>query len=550
MFDLSRSENTFDINNFSFKYPTSTKPALSAIDLSVSYGEFITICGSSGSGKTTLLRNLKTVLAPHGEREGTINFYGRDIFSVDNEEQSKRIGFVLQDPENQIVTDKVWHELAFGLESLGYDPKVIRLRVAEMASFFGIEPWFKKDVSTLSGGQKQLLNLASVMAMDPDLLILDEPTSMLDPIASSEFIYNLGRINREIGTTILISEHNLEDVMPLSDRVVVMERGKIIANDAPSNIGNILASQSNTMFDSMPTPVRVHMAIDPNSETGDKGPITVRDGRTWLIDMFKNREIRVQWLLEDHKDRNDYAIKGKDVWFKYNKDDSDIIRGMDIEIQKEKFSCILGGNGTGKSTLLKILAGSNKPYRGKLKVSDSINAIGFLPQDPQTLFVENTVRREILEVVDDHEKADAIMELMDIKELQDSHPYDISGGEKQRVALAKILMRDPDMLILDEPTSGLDNHYKKKLGKILKTLVHNGKTILMVSHDLEFCAGETDMCMLMFDGGIVTENNPRDFFSGNSYYTTAANRMSRVLFPNAVTDQDVILMCKNNLRKK
>ena len=265
---------TFAIRSLDFTYPNMKKKALDNIDLCINEGEFVVICGKSGCGKSTLMRHLKTVLTPFGERSGEIYFKGVNLDYVDDRTQSSQIGYVLQSPENQIVTDKVWHELAFGLESLGYDNKTIRLRVAEMASFFGIQTWFMKNVTELSGGQKQLLNLASIMTMQPSVLILDEPTSQLDPIAASEFLKTIKKINDELGTTIIISEHDLEEVFPMADRVIVMNEGKVIIDDEPRNVGSKVKKLNPDMFEAMPTPVKIASLLD-----SDKSPITVKEGR-------------------------------------------------------------------------------------------------------------------------------------------------------------------------------------------------------------------------------------------------------------------------------
>ncbi|MBQ7895324.1 MAG: ABC transporter ATP-binding protein, partial [Oscillospiraceae bacterium] len=238
----------FHIKNLSFSYPVTNKECLSSVNLSIEKGDYVVLCGKSGSGKTTLLRHLKTVLCPVGKRSGEILFEGTPLEQVSLRDQSAKIGYVMQNPDDQIVTDKVWHELAFGLESLGCDQKTMRLRVAEMASYFGIADWFHRNVSELSGGQKQLLNLASIMAMQPEVLILDEPTSQLDPIAASDFLNTVKKINRELGTTIIITEHRLEDIYYAADKVIVMEKGKVVADGDPRQVGQLLYSQKSQMF--------------------------------------------------------------------------------------------------------------------------------------------------------------------------------------------------------------------------------------------------------------------------------------------------------------
>lgn len=569
---------TFAIKDLSFTYPEREQPALSNISFKVEYGEFVVVCGQTGCGKSTLLRNLKTVLAPHGKREGEILFYGRSIESIGDREQASRIGYVLQNPDNQIVTDKVWHELAFGLESLGYDTRVIRLRVAEMANFFGIQSWFMRDVSQLSGGQKQTLNLASVMAMQPDVLILDEPTAQLDPIAAADFLETVKKINREIGTTIIITEHRLEDVFPMADRVILMDSGKILADDIPGKVGKILAGENHPMLLAMPSPMQVYESLakqemlagqDEEVEV-ENSPVTVREGRTWLTDTFAGKQL-TRLRVEDPREslpQREPLIQLKDVWFRYSKNDADVIKGLSMQVEKGQLYCIVGGNGSGKTTALSIIGGINKPYRGKVLIKGEkltkqqdgriASNLVILPQNPQTLFVEKTVFLDLMEVLERkgmkaserEERVRAMAERIEITDLLESHPYDLSGGEQQRVALAKVLLTEPEVLLLDEPTKGLDNHYKQKLSKILKRLMREGVTIIMVSHDIEFCGNCGDLCAMFFDGSIVTTNTPNRFFSGNSFYTTAANRMSRHLFENAVTVEDVITLFRENLERE
>lgn len=550
----------FEIKNLSFSYPAAKgRPALSNINLRIERGEYIAVCGKSGSGKTTLLKHLKSVLAPHGTLEGEIYFEGRPLSESDLRQQSSKIGYVMQNPDNQIVTDKVWHELAFGLESLGMDQKTIRLRVAEMASYFGIQGWFHKNVSELSGGQKQLLNLASIMAMQPTVLILDEPTSQLDPIAAADFLNTVRKINLELGTTIIITEHRLEDIFHAADRVVVMEKGKIIAADEPHRVGEFLKDENNEMFAAMPSPVQIYYGVESDLPC----PLTVREGRNWLSDMFEGKEIKVSAPEEKEEREEDTgapAIILKEVWFRYEKESPDVLKGVSLQVPKEKIFAMVGGNGTGKSTTLKAICNICKPYRGqvlidgkridKYKSSELFKGnLAMLPQDPQSLFVKKTVREDLEEMLlsgDSKDRVEEVAALCDVADLLESHPYDLSGGEQQRAALAKVLLTDPKILLLDEPTKGIDNFFKLKFAKILNRLKEHGVTILMVSHDVEFCAKYADRVGMFFDGSVVTTNTPGRFFSQNSFYTTAANRMSRHIFENAITNEDVIKLCRIN----
>ena len=545
----------FEIKDLTFSYAAAKgKHSLENVSLTIEQGEFLVLCGKSGSGKSTLLRQLKTVLTPNGKRTGEILFRGVPLKQVSDREQSEKIGFVMQNPDDQIVTDKVWHELAFGLESLGCDQKTMRSRVAEMACYFGIQDWFHRDVATLSGGQKQLLNLASIMAMQPEVLILDEPTSQLDPIAASDFLNTVRKINTELGTTVIITEHRLEDIFPYADRAVVMEKGRVIADDTPGKVGQLLFEQANPMFAAMPTPVRVYYGAGGTGES----PLTVRQGRSWLSRRFPNGPekdaIAAPPLPEEVKDP---ALVLKELWFRYEKDSPDILRGVSAEIPSGSLYAILGGNGAGKSTTLKAISGVCRPYRGKVtlfgkpvekyKSSELFHGcLAMLPQDPKSLFVKKTVREDLAEMTKDKQEIDRIAALCQVTELLDSHPYDLSGGEQQRSALAKVLLTNPRLLLLDEPTKGIDSFFKETFAEILADLKKQGITIVMVSHDVEFCARYADIVSMFFDGQVLTTDTPRRFFGANSFYTTAAHRMSRHVFEGAVTAEDVIRLYKEN----
>ena len=460
----------------------------------------------------------------------------------------------MQNPDDQIVTDKVWHELAFGLESLGCDQKTMRARVAEMACYFGIQDWFHRDVATLSGGQKQLLNLASIMAMQPEVLILDEPTSQLDPIAASDFLNTVRKINTELGTTVIITEHRLEDIFPYADRAVVMDGGRILADDTPSRVGQLLFARNHPMFTAMPTPVRVFYGAGCSGES----PLTVRQGRSWLSREFPEapakNTVPAPALPEEVENP---ALMLKELWFRYEKDSPDILRGVSAEVPAGSLYAILGGNGAGKSTTLKAISGICRPYRGKVtlfgkpmekyKSSELFRGcLAMLPQDPKSLFVKKSVREELEEMTKDTSAISEIARLCQIESLLGSHPYDLSGGEQQRAALAKVLLTKPRLLLLDEPTKGIDCFFKETFAKILADLKAQGITVIMVSHDVEFCARYADVVAMFFDGQILTADTPRRFFGANSFYTTAAHRMSRHVFDGAVTAEDVITLYRKN----
>lgn len=540
-----------------FRYPTGRQAVLQNVNLQIQSGEFIVLCGASGCGKTTLLRHLKTAIAPHGAFEGRVLFHGTPLEEVDLRTQAGQIGFVSQNPEDQIVTDKVWHELAFGLESLGVANSVIRKRVAEMSHFFGIQEWFHQEISSLSGGQKQLLNLASVMVMQPELLLLDEPTSQLDPIAATEFISILGRIHRELGTTIFLTEHRLEEVLPYCSRLMIMEQGTIRLDGTPREVAEELKAKKMGLFDAMPAPMRIWNGVETVAKDC---PMTVQEGREWFDRYCKTHEVvpipEETGRRSQHEDnRQECVIELKDIWFRYEKNGRDILQGVSLRAYSGEVLAVLGGNGSGKTTMLSMIDGGQRPQRGKVRFpSGQRDGLISLPQNPQLLFVEDTVQKELEDIPEQgrgllkkdknaQDRLSNMIKLCKLESLLDRHPYDLSGGEQQRLALAKVLLAQPKILLLDEPTKGLDVEYKKIFAGILKELTGQGVAVIMVSHDIEFCAEYADCCMLMFDGQVAAEDTPRHFFSENHFYTTNTNRMVRQQLPLAVTVEDVILAC-------
>lgn len=641
--------NAVNIVDLEFSYPNASRPSVKGISLSLEKGSFTCICGPSGCGKTTLLRNLKPSITPHGMRRGQIDILGKSVESFEGRpgEEAQTIGYVLQNPENQIVTDKVWHELAFGLENLGLPTETIRLRIAEIASFFGIQSWFDKDVSELSGGQKQLLNLAAVMVMQPEILILDEPTSQLDPIAAVDFLEAVKKINNDIGTTVIITEHRLDNVVSMSDRLIVMDSGKILVNDEPYNAVFRLAEINHPMFLAMPNPAQAYRSAlgflkgekslidDANylehmekleSSIGDvnflncanrvespigdaqimnttnpmvfsaddvpivapinnekssiddvkcsvqvkkdessivdvsriqkhRMPLNVREGRQWLDCVMNGIPVRYARMEKEKAyDTSKIKLSTTDLWFRYEKNGRDIIKGLTLKVYDGEILAIIGGNGTGKTTLLSVLAGMRRAYRGKYKINGNRTAL--LPQNPQSLFVCDTVKEELLEAFEgtpiqkseQNIKIQEIAEFLEINTLMDKHPYDISGGEQQRVALGKVLLLEPDLLLMDEPTKGLDNLLKMKFGELLKRLASNGRTLIFVSHDIEFCSRFANRCIMFFDGGISGEGTPRKLFSGNNFYTTAANRMARSYFVDGILPEDIGWLVAQNIK--
>ena len=520
------------IENLTFAYPNTLSPTIKGVNLTVNEGEFTVLCGATGSGKSTLLRLLKRELSPTGDISGSIYYKETNITELSSNISASKIGFVMQNPEHQIVTDKVWHELGFGLENMGLPQNEIALRVCEMASYFGIESWFEKSVSELSGGQKQLLNLASVMAMQPDILILDEPTAQLDPIAATDFINTLKKLNTDFSVTVIIVEHRLEEVIPICDNLIVLKDGVVTHNGDPRTVIKQL-EEDDDILSAMPSSVRLYHSLRGKGSC----PLTVREGRRFLQDNFGNK---ITSLSDEKYVHNKNAVlEFKEVFFRYERNLPDVLKGINLSVYENEIFCILGGNGSGKTTTLNTAAGLIKAYSGSVKVFGKKikeyknqtlykECLSMLPQDVETVFLKNTVNEE-LSGVDTGELP------FDISHLLDKHPYDLSGGEQQLVALAKVLAAKPKLLLMDEPTKGLDTIKKAQIINILKQLKQNGVTVVIVTHDVEFAAECADRCALFFRGNIVSVDRPCEFFSNNRFYTTAASRMSRGFYEKTVT---------------
>lgn len=531
----------------SFAYPDAAVRALDNVTFSMAEGEYVVVCGESGCGKTTLLRLAKPEMHPAGAFEGNVFYKNQNMKDLNADDSAFKIGFVQQNPDNQIVTDYVWHELAFGLENMALPSKVIRRRVSEMASFFGMEDWFHKKTCELSGGQKQMLNLASVMAMDPEILILDEPTSMLDPLAARNFLEMLHRINRELGVAILLCEHRLEEVFQTADNVLLIRNGQILWKDTPKKIAEhlFLEPDSSRIYYGLPGAVRIFGELQKKGiyPTDQQLPLSIRDARS-AMQLLENTTEFSPISIKKQDEKKQTVLKGKELWFQYEKDSPEILKGINITLQQGELLALLGGNGAGKSTLLKVLCGLKKAQRGKLKRKDNFR-IAMLPQSPQALFQYDTLWEEFLKNAgNEREEAERMAHLLDLESKLQSHPYDLSGGEMQRAAIGILLLQKAEILLMDEPTKGLDAYLKRAFADLLDKLKENGISILMVTHDLEFAAGYADRCAMLFDGQLISEDEPHAFFSGNRFYTTTAGLIAGDRISQAITCEEVITACR------
>ena len=525
-----------ELKQVSFYYPEGVTPALTQIDLAVPAGGFVLVCGPSGSGKSTLLKHMKSSQIPFGKGTGELLFKGKDLETMELGESARSIGFVGQNPDNQIVTDTVWHELAFGLENLGVPVEEIRKRTAETAQYFGMTEWFRQPVEALSGGQKQMLNLASVMVMQPEVLILDEPTAQMDPIGARRFFHTLKGLQQEIGTTIILSEQRLEEVMPLAQDLVYMEKGPIVAQGPVQESLKILANYEKiknkplAMETSFPVALRVYMKSREKEE--ETVPVSVGQGRQWLSGK------RV--VTSEHKEtyeETETVITVQGVDFSYEKGKK-VLEHLDWQVKKGSIYGLLGGNGAGKTTLMKLICGILKPRRGKIKTNGTVR---YLVQNPLSIFTEITAEDELAVCCGRDPKAvEEMLEKMELTEFREQNPLDLSGGQQQRLALGKVLLTKPEILLLDEPTKGMDGGFKVKFGAMLGELKKQGITTVLVSHDMEFCAEYATYCGLMFDGEIISFGPTREFFAENVYYTTAAARMTRGILKDCLVAEDIM----------
>ena len=578
---------------------TKTFPGVKALDnvnLKVEEGEIHALVGENGAGKSTLMNVLSGVYT-YGTYEGDI-IYDGEVCKFNKIKDSEEKGIVIIHQELALVPEMtIGENMYLGNEQgkkFSIDWSKTYGEADEYLAKVGLHESSRTLIKDIGVGKQQLVEIAKALAKHAKLLILDEPTSQLDPIAASDFLETVKKINRDLGTTIILTEHRLEEVFPSADRVVVMDEGQILCVGTPPEIGEELKKRNHEMFLAMPVPMQVYAKV----ESEQPCPITVRDGRKWLDIVCKKKGISPANASSSYRKESD-SQKGKssfskitekftekfkekkediilacdDLWFRYDKELPDVVKGLSFSLKRGEFFALLGGNGTGKSTTLSLLSRLRKPYRGKVllegkdirRYSDKElfrNFLGVLPQNPQSLFVKKSVELELFEMVggvkekkdeeyqlamDKKDAVEGIIKVTHLEELLHRHPYDLSGGEQQRLALAKILLLRPKLLLMDEPTKGLDSYFKKEFAGILALLKEQGVTVFMISHDIEFCASYADRCGLFFDGNIVACGTPGEFFAGNNFYTTAANRMARRYFPMAVTGEDVVKCLKKGV---
>ncbi len=464
--------SAIEVRGLSFTYPGAEAPVLDGLDWFVPQGAFALLVGGTGSGKSTLLSLLKPEISPTGACAGELRVLGESVADMDVRASAERVGYVFQDPENQIVCETVWHEMAFGLENLGMSRDEMRRRVAETSYFFGLEDWLHRDTDTLSGGRKQLLSLAAVLALRPRVLLLDEPTSQLDPVAEKSFLHALFRVNRELGCTVVVATHQPRPMLEYATCAYRIEGGRVCEVVDLASLGSregLLALDS----------------CWPAQVAATSAAAAIREG-----------------------------------WFRYDRASGWVLRGLDAAFSAGAVHAVVGGNGCGKSTMLSVLAKTVKLQRGHMERGAGSAAL--LPQNPKALLVAETVRDELMEWAStcgyDEAVARERAASLGLSGLDGRHPYDLSGGQRQLLALAKLLLIGPELLLLDEPTKGLDLASRRIIARALRGHAEAGGTVIMATHDLDFAEQVADDIAMMFDGEIACMEPPADFFADNVFY--------------------------------
>lgn len=540
------------VQDLSFAYPDQTAKVLDHINLTINLGDFLLIAGNTGSGKTTLLNHFKKELTPLGNRQGHITIDGTPIDDLSKLQSAQTVGYVAQDPQVQPVMSKVIDELAFPLENIGCPSDEIERRITELSNFLGLDQSLNREINQLSGGQLQLVNLASVLILRPKLILLDEPTSQLDPLIAQNFLNVLSRVQRELGITIVLTEHRLSTISGLANRMILLQHQTITFDGSPTDgIKEMFKDDRLTYF--IPSIPKLFLA---NQITSNPLPISVAQGQAAI--QAANLKFIPTAKAPVHQSNNEHQplLTAKNISFTFD-GTRNVIDHLDLTVNRGDWLAIIGKNGSGKSTLLSLLIGLTTPQHGKIRfeqqvvwkirTADRIKRISFLSQTPSLQFTANSVRQELevqanqLKLPDPAQQIKQLVAKFHLEKILNQNPFDISGGQQQLLGLAIALMAKPDLLVLDEATKGLDPYTKVMVGNTLKEAQQNCVTIIMASHDMEFCAAFADHCTFMFDGHLNTLLPTTAFFANNFFFTTPINRIVRDQVPDALLVDDLTL---------
>lgn len=520
----------YEVKNLSFAYSDEEENVLQDINIKINSGDFVLLCGKSGSGKSTLLSQLKKETVKKGLKSGKVLFCNEDIENTDDYNSVSQIGFCAQDPSLQQICETVESELRFILSNLESDS--INLKIAETVSFFGIESLYHKKISELSGGERQIINIAAALVTEPKVLLLDEPFSQLDLYSSERLSNLLKKMNNELGVTIVIAEHSLEKVLEFCTSVIYLKDKKA----SEFSVSNFI--ESGHLMDFGVIPYEVYNFITEQKQK--KAPVTVSQCKK-IIEKYNICYNSPQPVNEN----SDNICELKKVFFRYTKNSADVLKGLNLSVKKREVLSVLGCNGSGKTTLISLINGVNKPFSGKVKINSDIK-ISVLPQDPALLFsfdtvvqiLNNCIRafgyKDLFKEMNDlHPEKNIkpcaevknITEQLNITDILYRNPFDLSVGQQQITAFAYIMLCDPDLIILDEPTKGIDKQRKDILIDFIVRMKQLNKTVIIVTHDIDFAAEVSDRCALLFDGKIVADENTDLFLKNSRNYTSAVNQI-------------------------
>lgn len=517
------------VEGLSFTYAGSEKKALDNVSLRVQKGELCVLCGTNGSGKSTMLSALCPPIAPNGRYTGKATVGGIPLDFMTNDEAAG-IGFVPQDADEALVCDHVWHELAFSSENRGVPSDKIRARVAETAAYFGIAHLFKRTCASLSGGEKKLVSLAAAMVAGPRILLVDEPFAGLDPVAAARFAEILLSVRDDTGATVIVAEHRPGLFLARADSMAVLENGRITASGPPEDCVKTLFAAGSPMTAALPCETRLWGMLDAKGGV----PFTVPAGRKMLQSAAPDGTV---YRYTAKENVGETALTVKNVTFRYEQAGRDVLRDVSFGIPAGRLTAVVGAGGEGKSTLLSLLAGALKPLSGK--IARAGGRIAYLPQQPSLLFGKETVRDELLAAYGDKKSAEESTKRFGLDNLTDRSPFDLSGGEQTRAALAMLAAKKPDILLLDEPTANVDACFKRMLAGMLAAFLARGGTIVMVTHDMDFAAETADRVLMLFDGGVLYDGDARTFFLANRTFTSRARILARDIVENAVTAEEI-----------
>lgn len=561
-----------EIKDLTYYYPDATLPALNKLNLSIEEGEFVLLLGGSGSGKSSLAKAIAGLIPDFygGKFGGEVCIDGKSLHKMSRKEIVRKVGMVFQDPENQLVMTGVEREIVFGMENLGLANSLMQRRYVEVREALSLSTITEQSVPELSGGQKQKIVLASILAMQPSILILDEPTSQLDPVAGEEILTIIRRLNEENGITVILIEQRLERCFHLADRFVVMEKGRIVYQHQD---GRRLARWAAAGGSPFLPPLSKIFAFAGQWEI----PLTVKEGRKIIRSVIAGNESAMDELKQkrpasekiraaspgnsiEMRDNGDNGtaqnlptfLEVNNIWYNYE-NGNEALKNVSFKVNPGAFLAIMGENAAGKTTLLKSIRGFLKPGRGDIKIwnrnvqgysaAELARTVAYLSQNPNDYLFMPTVREELmftrknLKLKNDG-TIDQLLEKLQLGRYALLNPRDLSSGERQRVALAAVLAAEPQLIMLDEPTRGLDYELKKVLGEILLERQKEGLTIFLVTHDVEFAAEYARDVMLMSQGMIVVRGPREEILSCSAFYSPQVSKLFYNYQTGIVTQKD------------